>query len=58
VKNSFFIDVAVEQKSLMWRMTNSKSEARNPKQYPMTQIRMTKTVRCWISVLNIGVLIF
>jgi hypothetical protein len=34
--------------------SNPKSEARNPKQYPMTKIQMTKTVSRWVSVLNIG----
>jgi 3-phosphoglycerate kinase len=34
--------------------SNPKSEARNPKQYTMTKIQMTKTVSRWVSVLNIG----
>jgi hypothetical protein len=33
---------------------NPKSEARNSKQYPMIQIRMTKTAGHYVSVLNIG----
>ncbi|MCX5880001.1 MAG: hypothetical protein NTY44_12925, partial [Deltaproteobacteria bacterium] len=33
---------------------NPKSEARNPNQYPMTQIQMTKTVGRWVYVLSIG----
>jgi hypothetical protein len=37
---------------------NPKSEARNPKQYPMIQIQMTKTVCRWVSVLNIGAFAF
>jgi hypothetical protein len=37
---------------------NPKSEARNPKQYPMTQIQMTETKGCWVFVLNIGAFVF
>jgi hypothetical protein len=37
---------------------NPKSEARNPKQYPMIQIQMTKTVGRWVYVLNIGAFVF
>jgi hypothetical protein len=37
---------------------NPKSEARNPKQYPMIQIQMTKTKGRWVSVLNIGTFVF
>jgi hypothetical protein len=39
-------------------MENPKSEARNPKQSPMTQIQMTKTASDWIFALNIGALTF
>jgi hypothetical protein len=37
---------------------NHKSEARNSKQYPMTQIQMTKTLGRWVSVLNIEEFVF
>jgi hypothetical protein len=37
---------------------NPKSEARNPKQYPMIQIQMTKTPHRFAFVFNIGALVF
>ncbi len=37
---------------------NPKSEARNPKQFPMTQIQMGKTLGFWVSALIIGTLVF
>jgi hypothetical protein len=37
---------------------NPKSEARNPKQYPMTKIQMTKTTDRYAFVLKIGELVF
>jgi hypothetical protein len=40
------------------KVVNPKSEARNPKQSPMIQIQMTKTVGRWVCVLKIGALVF
>jgi len=37
---------------------NPKSEARNPKHYSMTKIKMTKTVGRCVFVLNIGAFVF
>jgi hypothetical protein len=40
------------------QVENPKSEARNPKQYSIIQVQMSKTVGSWVSVLNIGALAF
>jgi hypothetical protein len=42
----------------MGKLENPKSEARNPKQYPMIQIQMTKTLSQWFSVWKIGAFVF
>ena len=39
-------------------VANPKSEERNPKQCPMFQIQMTKTVGCWVYVWGIGAFVF
>jgi hypothetical protein len=40
--------------ALCGEVENPKSQALNPKQSPMIQIQMTKTVGRWFSILNIG----
>jgi hypothetical protein len=50
--------LARNSSAICGEIENSKFEARNPKQYPMVQIQMTKTVGLWVSVLNIGALEF
>jgi hypothetical protein len=50
--------LARNSSAICGEIENPKFEARNPKQYPMVQIQMTKTVGLWVSVLNIGALEF